>query len=267
MCLSKKTSTAVSTVLGTEQTDTLETESDDNFLGTVESQGETQWMLVLKVNNLDVSFKIDTGAKVSAINETTFNKLKDIQLKKPQKLLYGPAMSPLTVLGQFTASLIFNHVTCKQKVFVVKDLKHNLLGLPAITSLSLISRMSTVHYNTQDIKKHFSHLFQGLGSLGDEYEIHLKEEAKPVSLHTARNIPLPLRSKVQQELKRMESMGVISPVTEPSPWCSGMVVVPKPSGQVRICVDLKKLNECVQREFHPLPHVEEILREHRCLRS
>ena len=259
MCLSKKTSTAVSTVLSTEQTDALETESDDNFLGTVESQGETQWMSVLKVNNLDVSFKIDTGAEVSAINETTFNKLKDIQLKKPQKLLYGPAMSPLTVLGQFTASLTFNHVTCTQKVFVVKDLKHNLLGLPAITSLSLISRMSTVHYNTQDIKKNFSHLFQGLESLGDEYEIHLKEEAKPVSLHTARNIPLPLRSKVQQELKRMESMGVISPVTEPSPWCSGMVVVPKPSGQVRICVDLKKLNECVQREFHPSPHVEEIL--------
>ena len=176
--------------------------------GTVESQGETQWMSVLKVNNLDVSFKIDTGAEVSAINETTFNKLKDIQLKKPQKLFYGPAMSPLTVLGQFTASLTFNHVTCKQKVFVVKDLKHNLLGLPVITSLSLISRMSTVHYNTQDIKKNFSHLFQGLGSLGNEYEIHLKEEAKPVSLHTARNIPLPLRSKVQQELKRMESMGV-----------------------------------------------------------
>ena len=36
-----------------------------------------------------------------------------------------------------------------------------------------------------------------------------------------------------------------------------MVVVSKPSGQVRICVDLKHLNECVQRKFHPVPHVEE----------
>ena len=205
MCLSKKTTIAVSTVLGTEQTDVSETESDDNFLGTVESQEETQWMSVLKVNNLEVTFKIDTGAEASAINETTFNKLKDVQLKKPKKLVYGPAMSLLIVLGQFTTSLTGylagNHVTCKQKVFVVKDLKHNLLGLPTITSLSLISRMSTVHYNTQDIKKNFSHLFQGLGSLGDEYKIHWKEGDKPVSLHTARNIPLPLHSKVQQELK------------------------------------------------------------------
>ena len=57
----------------------------------------------------------------------------------------------------------------------------------------------------------------------------------------------------------MESLDVISPVTQPSPWSSGMVVVLKVSGRVRICVDLKYLNECVQREFHPLPHVEETL--------
>ena len=79
--------------------------------------------------------------------------------------------------------------------------QHNLLGLPGITSSSLTSRMSPVHYNTNEVKNNFSHFFQGIGSLGDEYEIHLKKNANPVSLHTARNILLPLRSKVQQELK------------------------------------------------------------------
>jgi len=38
-----------------------------------------------------------------------------------------------------------------------------------------------------------------------------------------------------------------------------MVVVPKPSGQVQICVNLKHLNDSLQREFHPLPRVEETL--------
>jgi hypothetical protein len=38
-----------------------------------------------------------------------------------------------------------------------------------------------------------------------------------------------------------------------------MVVAPKPNGQVGICVDLKKLNESVKRENHPLPSVEESL--------
>lgn len=57
----------------------------------------------------------------------------------------------------------------------------------------------------------------------------------------------------------MEAMGVISKVEEPTPWCAGMVVVPKKSGTIRICVDLKPLNESVLREVHPLPRVDETL--------
>ena len=38
-----------------------------------------------------------------------------------------------------------------------------------------------------------------------------------------------------------------------------MVVIPKSSGKVRICVDMKPLNENVMREFHPLPAVDETL--------
>ena len=54
-------------------------------------------------------------------------------------------------------------------------------------------------------------------------------------------------------------MGVISPVDTPTPWCAGMVVVPKKSGNIHICVDLKLLNESVLREVHPLPKVDETL--------
>ena len=36
-------------------------------------------------------------------------------------------------------------------------------------------------------------------------------------------------------------------------------MVPKKSGQVRICVDLKPLNESVLREVHPIPTVDETL--------
>ena len=57
----------------------------------------------------------------------------------------------------------------------------------------------------------------------------------------------------------MESLGVISPVEEPTPWCAAMVVVPKDSGAVRICVDLKPLNESVLREVHPMPKVDTTL--------
>ena len=38
-----------------------------------------------------------------------------------------------------------------------------------------------------------------------------------------------------------------------------VVVVPKKSGEVRICVDLKALNNNVLREVHPIPKVDETL--------
>ena len=92
---------------------------------------------------------------------------------------------------------------------------------------------------------------ESLGNLGEEYHIQLKPETKPFAIYTPRHVPLPLRDKVQKELNRMESLGVISRVDQPTPWCAGMVVVPKKNGTVRICVDLKPLNSSVQREVHP----------------
>ena len=87
--------------------------------------------------------------------------------------------------------------------------------------------------------------------LGEEHDIRLKPGATPHALFTPRHVPLPLRSKVQEELDRMESIGVISKVDEPTPWCTGIVLVPKKEGAIRICVDLKPLNQNVLREVYP----------------
>lgn len=57
----------------------------------------------------------------------------------------------------------------------------------------------------------------------------------------------------------MERMGVISKINTSTDWCAGMVVVPKQSGDVRICVDLKSLNKNVLREPHPMPKVDDTL--------
>ncbi len=68
--------------------------------------------------------------------------------------------------------------------------------------------------------------------------IKLKEGAEPFTLTSARRVAIPLLPKVEKELNRMVNLGVISKVTEPTNWCAGMVVVPKPNGNVRIGVDL-----------------------------
>ena len=51
--------------------------------------------------------------------------------------------------------------------------------------------------------------------------------------------------KVEDEINGLVKFGVIEPVDEPTDWCVPMVVVPKPNGNVRVLVDLTKLNEGV----------------------
>ena len=54
----------------------------------------------------------------------------------------------------------------------------------------------------------------------------------------------------------MQDEGVISLVTRPTDWCSGMVVVCNKNGKVRICVDYTRLNRTVRREHHVIPAVD-----------
>ena len=91
--------------------------------------------------------------------------------------------------------------------------------------------------------------------------IKQKEGSQPYSLFTPCNIPIPLRPKVKTELDHMQSLGVISPVHDPTSWCAGMVVVPKRSGAIRICIDLKPLNESLLYEVHPIPTVDDTLEQ------
>ena len=246
-----------------EVTDTPmpEQEFDDiAYLSTLSSRDGNVWTCDIQVNGQNVNFKVDTGAEVTVISEDVSKALGLEALQPPTKKLYGPDQSPLEVLGETTVRLAYQDKQCTQAIFILQKVKHNLLGLPAIRALHVLTQVDTVSKPITDqtpIPHQYPSLFTGLGTLkGDSYVIQLKPDAKPFALYTPRNVPIPLRKKVQNELSRMQSLGVISPVEEPTQWCAGMVVVPKPSGALRICVDYCQLNESVLREVHPLPKVD-----------
>ena len=50
----------------------------------------------------------------------------------------------------------------------------------------------------------------------------------------------------------MSEKGIITQVTEATEWCAPLVVIPKPKGGLRLCVDLTILNKHVRRPTHPL---------------
>ena len=246
----------------TSQASTAEVEVEEEgaaFLGTLSSGSSSSWRSTVSLNNKAVKFKLDTGAEVTAVSEETYKQVYGKRLQQPTRVLYGPSYQSLQVLGQFRGQLTVKDQSHQETIFVVRGLKNNLLGLPALTALKLVQRVESTYSSLADVKEEFPDVFTGLGNFGEPYTIKLKEDAKPHALYTPRNVPIPLRGKVLDELNRMESLGVISKVSDPTPWCAGMVVVPKKSGDVRICVDLKALNESVMRETHPIPKVDDTL--------
>ena len=234
-------------------------ETEDEFLGTVRDEaGAKPWIMTLPLNGMPVEFKIDTGADVSVIPESVFNQLERTTLHPTSRSLSGPGQNRLRVCGQFVGTLKHRAEEFKSEFFVVHGLQTALLGRPAIEAMGLVKRVNSIKEGEELIAKHTG-LFSGLGCLEGEYRIKLRENTKPFALSTPRRVALPLLPKVKAELERMEQLGVITRVDEPTDWCAGMVVVPKPNEKVHICVDLTKLNENVCRERHILPSVEHIL--------
>ena len=87
----------------------------------------------------------------------------------------------------------------------------------------------------------------------------MNDKVPPVQ-QKLRRLPFSVRDKVSDELKRLESLGVIEKI-DASEWVSPIVVSYKKSGVVRLCVDLRETNKSVIPDRHPLPKIEELIAE------
>ncbi|CAB3986097.1 Hypothetical predicted protein [Paramuricea clavata] len=74
-----------------------------------------------------------------------------------------------------------------------------------------------------------------------------------------RRIPFGLRKKVEDKLTELLDTDIIEKAEAPTPWVSPVCIVPKPSGEIRLCVDMRRANEAIQREKHPIPTMAEVL--------
>ena len=97
----------------------------------------------------------------------------------------------------------------------------------------------------------------GVGCLEGEYHIRVDQQQSPVQ-HPPRKVPVALRDRLKASLDDLEKQDIVAPVTEPTPWVSSIVVVPKKDSKLRLCLDPKDLNKAIQREHYPLPTIEEV---------
>ena len=79
---------------------------------------------------------------------------------------------------------------------------------------------------------------------------------KPVYL-PHQQIPVQLQQEVRKCLESWLKQGIIRP--SKSPYASQVVIVRKKSGEIRLCIDFRKLNAISIRDSFPLPRIEEAL--------
>jgi transposase InsO family protein len=136
--------------------------------------------------------------------------------------------------------------------------------MPAISSLELIPRLQINQVGTNPISEKSlieqnPDVFSGLGNFGNPVELVLKDTAVPRQV-PARVVPQNMRGKLYKELSRLEQSNVIvkDKDKEPAQWISPLVLVNKPNGDLRLCLDPQYLNTQLVRAHSAIPTTTEI---------
>ena len=115
-------------------------------------------------------------------------------------------------------------------VVVDNDQSTPILGNPRMQQMDLarVQNQNFMNVNTEvqrgsqgplsmeEVLKEYSDVCQGTGKLKGQYKLEIEENAKPV-VHPPRRVPVALKGKLKRELERLQSLGIIEKVIEPTP--------------------------------------------------
>lgn len=220
--------------------------------------GNESNLLTCIVGGISTEMLVDSGADANLISEVAWAKMKDDRVsvysstKGSNRVLraYG-SNSPLTILGSFVADITVGVKTIQAEFLVVKGGQRCLLGDRTAKQLGVLQ----VGLHVSQVKNS-THPFGKIK--GIKAYIQMNPEATPV-FQPMRRIPLPLEEAVANKIDELLKRDIIEVKTGPTSWVSPLVIVGKANGEPRVCVDLRRVNEAVLREHHPMPVVEDYI--------
>ncbi len=204
---------------------------------------------------------LDTGAKVSLLNMSTYDRfLPHLPLQPPSLNLFGYGSSAIDVIGLIHAPVQYDNKALPNFPFHITRHGSNILGLDLFMSLDfslLDNKGAQILTVSCPWQQEWPTLFEGLGCFTAFTHQPLLDPTVKLVIQPLRRIPLALREEVTAELIKLQAEGIIEPV-DASPWVSNLTVAKKKSGGLRVCVDLRSVNKAVIPDRYPLPSIEEL---------
>ncbi|XP_054288024.1 uncharacterized protein K02A2.6-like [Macrosteles quadrilineatus] len=233
-----------------------------------------KYMITVNLNGKPQQFEVDTGAKFSLLAKNDFDKLKlDIPLETTNIAFRTYSGNIIKPEGKVKINVTYCGRCVKEELHIVPTGHEALLGRQWIRALGIelnklnedtnqstqISQIKRIQ-SPEEIFQSFSNIFEEkIGCVPDfKVSLQLRNGAKPIFVKE-RNVPHALTDRVNKELDTLENEGIISPV-EASDWGSPLVVIPKPDGGVRLCVDYKcGVNERLIQANHPIRRIDDVI--------
>ena len=256
-------------------------ESDDGELmiraiqsGTYQEGSRIYADVDLRVNGYWLTWKcqLDTGADESVIGIENLRKLwntDDPGIQKASAPLFNASKEEMKILGEVKMVIRFRGKSRNVKFFVMPYQHRPMLSAKVCMQLKMIKlcKEITIGDNgeefcknqAKEIVKKYSNVFKGLGEFEGEVDLEIDESVMPV-IEAPRRFPLNVKEALQQELDRLEKMGVITKEPNHTPWCSNILLV-KRNGKHRLCLDPSSLNKALKRPNYQFPTVDELISE------
>ncbi|KAK3738200.1 hypothetical protein QZH41_012780, partial [Actinostola sp. cb2023] len=209
--------------------------------------------------------EIDTGATKTIISETTYSELpENVKLVNSNAILSTYTGEKIPVIGKVTVPVKYGEQNHNLSALVVQGEGPNLLGRDWLHVIKLnwqtVFKVNEGNTKLAHVLETHNEVFkEGLGTLrGTEAKIYVDSNTQPRFVK-ARPVPYAMKEKIERELDRLVSEGILSPV-EFSEWAAPIVPVLKPNGSIRICGDYKcTVNQVSKLDNYPIPKTEDLL--------
>ena len=220
------------------------------------------WFVTLAINGSLLNFKVDTGADATVISEQTFKALKYRPRLFPADRTLSTLSGNLDCLGWFSAKTKYNNEDHVFRIYVLSGSNQtNLLSRDVSRRMELVKPAPGIALNIVHLNQDNSDIYGSIDkpAIVKPVSLTLKNGYEPYHVAAPRKVPIPLQDAVDQEIEWMLKHDVIRPVKEPTEWCAPITLPIKKNGKVRVCVDLRKLNQHLLRPTYPLPTIEDIM--------